>query len=69
MPSLDRTLVAMLGCLLLVALVVPDQEQPSRPSNSTSFFLFAGVTMLPDGLRRTGVFEYVAKLRASPSRT
>jgi Na+/H+ antiporter NhaD/arsenite permease-like protein len=56
----DRTLVALLGGLLVVALGVLDQEAAFAAIDFNVIFLLAGMMVLAGGLSRTGFFEYVA---------
>jgi Na+/H+ antiporter NhaD/arsenite permease-like protein len=56
----DRTLVALLGGLLVVALGVIDQEEAFAAIDFNVIFLLAGMMVLAGGLRQTGFFEFVA---------
>jgi Na+/H+ antiporter NhaD/arsenite permease-like protein len=56
----DRTLVALLGGLLVVALGVIDQHQAIEAIDFNVIFLLAGMMIIASGLRQTGFFEYVA---------
>ena len=56
----DRTLVALLGGLLVVALGVIDQEEAFAAIDFNVIFLLAGMMVLAGGLSQTGFFEYVA---------
>lgn len=56
----DRTLVALLGGLLVVALGVIDQHQAFEAIDFNVIFLLAGMMIIASGLRQTGFFEYVA---------
>jgi len=56
----DRTLVALLGGLLVVALGVIDQEEAFAAIDFNVIFLLAGMMVLAGGLSKTGFFEYVA---------
>jgi Na+/H+ antiporter NhaD/arsenite permease-like protein len=56
----DRTLVALLGGLLVVALGVIDQEEAFAAIDFNVIFLLAGMMVLAGGLSRTGFFEFVA---------
>jgi Na+/H+ antiporter NhaD/arsenite permease-like protein len=56
----DRTLVALLGGLLVVALGVIDQEEAFAAIDFNVIFLLAGMMVLAGGLAKTGFFEYVA---------
>jgi Na+/H+ antiporter NhaD/arsenite permease-like protein len=57
----DRTLVALLGGLLVVALGVIDQGEAFAAIDFNVIFLLAGMMVLAGGLGRTGFFEYVAR--------
>jgi len=56
----DRTLVALLGGLLVVALGVIDQAEAFRAIDFNVIFLLVGMMVLAGGLRQTGFFEFVA---------
>ena len=56
----DRTLVALLGGLLVVVLGVIDQHQAFEAIDFNVIFLLAGMMIIASGLSRTGFFEYVA---------
>jgi len=56
----DRTLVALLGGLVVVALGVIDQEEAFAAIDFNVIFLLAGMMVLAGGLSQTGFFEYVA---------
>jgi Na+/H+ antiporter NhaD/arsenite permease-like protein len=56
----DRTLVALLGGLLVVVLGVIDQDEAFAAIDFNVIFLLAGMMVLAGGLRVTGFFEYVA---------
>jgi Na+/H+ antiporter NhaD/arsenite permease-like protein len=56
----DRTLIALLGGLLVVALGVIDQEEAFAAIDFNVVFLLAGMMVLAGGLSKTGFFEYVA---------
>ncbi len=56
----DRTLVALLGGLLVVVLGVIDQEEAFGAIDFNVIFLLAGMMVLAGGLAKTGFFEYVA---------
>jgi len=56
----DRTLVALLGGLLVVALGVIDQKEAFAAIDFNVIFLLAGMMVLAGGLRQTGFFEYLA---------
>ena len=56
----DRTLVALLGGLLIVALGIIDQHEAFAAIDFNVIFLLAGMMVLAGGLGQTGFFEYVA---------
>jgi Na+/H+ antiporter NhaD/arsenite permease-like protein len=56
----DRTLVALLGGLLVVVLGVIDQEEAFAAIDFNVIFLLAGMMVLAGGLGKTGFFEFVA---------
>ena len=56
----DRTLVALLGGLLVVALGVIGQEEAFAAIDFNVIFLLAGMMILAGGLAKTGFFEFVA---------
>jgi Na+/H+ antiporter NhaD/arsenite permease-like protein len=56
----DRTLVALLGGLLVVALGIIDQHQAFEAIDFNVIFLLAGMMIIANGLATTGFFEYVA---------
>ena len=64
----DRTLVALLGGLLVVVLGVIDQEEAFAGIDFNVIFLLAGMMILAGGLGKTGFFEYVAGLAIRRSR-
>ena len=64
----DRTLVAMLGGLLVVVLGIIDQEEAFAGIDFNVIFLLAGMMVLAGGLAKTGFFEYVAGLAIHRSR-
>ena len=55
----DRTIVALLGGLLVVAVGVIDQEQAFAAIDFNVIFLLAGMMVLAGGLSQTGFFDYV----------
>jgi Na+/H+ antiporter NhaD/arsenite permease-like protein len=57
---LDRTLVALLGGLLLVALGIIDQEEAFAAIDFNVIFLLAGMMVLASALARTGFFQWLA---------
>ena len=64
----DRTLIALLGGVLVVALGVIDQEEAFAAIDLNVIFLLAGMMVLAGGLSKTGFFEYVAGLAIHASR-
>ena len=64
----DRTLVALLGGLLVVLLGIVDQEEAFAGIDFNVIFLLAGMMILAGGLSRTGFFAYVAALAIRSSR-
>ena len=64
----DRTLVALLGGLLVIALGVIDQEEAFAAIDFNVIFLLAGMMVLAGGLSKTGFFEYVAGVAIHASR-
>ena len=57
---MDRTLVALLGGLLVVVLGVIDQHEAFAAIDFNVIFLLAGMMVLAGALRKTGFFEFVA---------
>jgi Na+/H+ antiporter NhaD/arsenite permease-like protein len=57
---MDRTLAALLGGLLVVALGVLDQHAAFEAVDWNVIFLLAGMMVLASGLGRTGFFEWIA---------
>jgi Na+/H+ antiporter NhaD/arsenite permease-like protein len=57
---LDRTLIALLGGLLVVVLGVIDQEEAFAAIDFNVIFLLAGMMVLAGGLSKTGFFEFIA---------
>ena len=56
----DRTLVAMIGGLLVVALGVIDQHEAFAAVDLNVIFLLAGMMVIASILARTGFFEWLA---------
>jgi Na+/H+ antiporter NhaD/arsenite permease-like protein len=56
----DRTLVALLAGLLVVAVGIIDQEEAFAAIDFNVIFLLAGMMVLAGGLSQTGFFEFVA---------
>ncbi len=56
----DRTLIALLGGLLVVVLGIIDQHQAFEAIDFNVIFLLAGMMIIASGLARTGFFEYLA---------
>ena len=54
---LDRTLVALLGGLLVMVLGVVDQEEAFAAIDFNVIFLLAGMMVLAGALSKTGFFE------------
>ncbi|MEO8273578.1 MAG: ArsB/NhaD family transporter [Chloroflexota bacterium] len=57
---LDRTLIALLGGLLVVVLGIIDQEEAFAAIDFNVIFLLAGMMVLAGGLSKTGFFEFIA---------
>jgi Na+/H+ antiporter NhaD/arsenite permease-like protein len=58
--KVDRTLIALLGGLLVIVLGVIDQEEAFAAVDYNVIFLLAGMMVLAGALSQTGFFEYVA---------
>jgi Na+/H+ antiporter NhaD/arsenite permease-like protein len=56
----DRTLIALLGGVLVVVLGIIDQEEAFAAIDLNVIFLLAGMMVLAGGLSTTGFFEYLA---------
>lgn len=56
----DRTVVALLGGLLVVVLGVIDQHEAFAAIDLNVIFLLAGMMVLAGGLSKTGFFEFIA---------
>jgi Na+/H+ antiporter NhaD/arsenite permease-like protein len=56
----DRTLVALLGGLLVVALGIVDQHAAFEAIDLNVIFLLAGMMIIAGTLARTGLFEWLA---------
>ena len=56
----DRTLVALLGGLLVIALGVIDQHEAFAAIDLNVIFLLAGMMVIAGTLARTGLFEWLA---------
>lgn len=56
----DRTIVALLGGLLVIVLGIIDQHQAIEAIDFNVIFLLAGMMIIANGLAKTGFFEYVA---------
>ncbi len=56
----DRTLIALLGGLLVVVLGIVNQEEAFAAIDFNVIFLLAGMMVLAGGLSKTGFFEFVA---------
>ena len=57
---LDRTLVALLGGLLLIVLGVVDQDEAFAAIDLNVIFLLAGMMVLAGALAQTGFFQWLA---------
>ena len=58
--KVDRTIVALLGGLLVVVLGIIDQEEAFAAIDFNVIFLLAGMMVLAGGLSQTGFFQFVA---------
>ena len=58
--KIDRTIVALLGGLLVVVLGIIDQEEAFEAIDFNVIFLLAGMMVLAGGLSQTGFFQFVA---------
>jgi Na+/H+ antiporter NhaD/arsenite permease-like protein len=56
----DRTLIALLGGLLVVVFGIVDQEEAFAAIDFNVIFLLAGMMVLAGGLSKTGFFEFIA---------
>lgn len=56
----DRTLVALLGGLLVIVLGVISQEEAFAAIDFNVVFLLAGMMIIAGGLKQTGFFDFVA---------
>ena len=56
----DRTLVALIGAMLVVALGVIDQQEAFAAVDLNVIFLLAGMMVIASILARTGFFEWLA---------
>ena len=56
----DRTIVALLGGLLVIVLGVISQEEAFAAIDFNVVFLLAGMMILAGGLKKTGFFEFLA---------
>jgi Na+/H+ antiporter NhaD/arsenite permease-like protein len=57
---LDRTLVALLGGLVLIAIGIIDQEEAFAAVDLDVIFLLAGMMVLAAALAKTGFFQWLA---------
>jgi len=64
----DRTLIALLGGLLVVVFGIVDQEEAFTAIDFNVIFLLAGMMVLAGGLSKTGFFEFVAGIAIHFSR-
>jgi Na+/H+ antiporter NhaD/arsenite permease-like protein len=60
LDRLDRTLVALLGGLAVVALGILDQHEAFEAIDLNVIFLLAGMMVIAATLARTGLFEWLA---------
>jgi Na+/H+ antiporter NhaD/arsenite permease-like protein len=60
LDKLDRTLVALLGGLSVVALGVLDQHEAFEAIDLNVIFLLAGMMVIASTLAKTGLFEWLA---------
>jgi Na+/H+ antiporter NhaD/arsenite permease-like protein len=65
---LDRTLVALLGGLLLIAVGVVDQHSAFEAVDWNVIFLLAGMMVIAGALAQTGFFEWIAIRSVAASR-
>jgi Na+/H+ antiporter NhaD/arsenite permease-like protein len=68
LDRLDRTLVALLGGLVVVAVGVIDQHEAFAAIDLNVIFLLAGMMVIAGTLARTGVFEWLATRSVALSR-
>jgi Na+/H+ antiporter NhaD/arsenite permease-like protein len=57
---IDRTLVALLGGLIVIALGVIDQHEAFAAIDLNVIFLLAAMMVIASGLARTGLFDWLA---------
>ena len=57
---IDRTLVALLGAMLVIVVGVVDQREAFAAIDFNVIFLLVGMMVMAGALRRTGFFEYIA---------
>ena len=56
----DRTLIALLGAMLVIVLGIVDQQEAFAAIDFNVIFLLVGMMIMAGALRKTGFFEYVA---------
>ena len=56
----DRTLIALLGAMLVIVLAIVDQQEAFAAIDFNVIFLLVGMMIMAGALRKTGFFEYVA---------
>jgi Na+/H+ antiporter NhaD/arsenite permease-like protein len=56
----DRTLVALLGAMLVIVLGIVDQQEAFAAIDFNVIFLLVGMMIMAGALRKTGFFEFVA---------
>ena len=56
----DRTLVALLGAMLVIVLGIVDQQEAFAAIDFNVIFLLVGMMVMAGALRKTGFFEFVA---------
>jgi Na+/H+ antiporter NhaD/arsenite permease-like protein len=57
---IDRTVVALLGAMLVIVLGVVSQQEAFAAVDFNVIFLLVGMMVMAGALRKTGFFEYVA---------
>jgi Na+/H+ antiporter NhaD/arsenite permease-like protein len=57
---IDRTLAALLGGILMIILGVLSQEEAFHAIDWNVIFLLAGMMIIANVLRETGVFQWIA---------
>ena len=56
----DRTLIALLGAMLVIVLGIVDQQEAFAAIDFNVIFLLVGMMVMAGALRKTGFFEFVA---------